>query len=141
VLTELHQLHHTHKRNPFDSIASHPYPQKKSVERFGFVHDIISRPEKGRKKQKTPPFLGMEQGTKFTADGVCGMETQVCVWLGDGDSVCLLSFKAKALCLFSSSILSSDCASGNHQPLYLIQHVSSNTGNLCKSLLQIKNRS
>jgi hypothetical protein len=91
----------THKRNPSDSIPSHPYPQTKSVERFGFVHDIISRPEKEGKTRKEAPILGMEQGNNFTADGVaCAAWRHMCAYAWGWDSVCLVSFKAKALCLF-----------------------------------------
>jgi hypothetical protein len=129
VLTELHQLHHTHthkkksvrlncitfhthKRNPFDSIASPSIPTKeirstqlhhlplptKEIRSTQLHHlplptkeirseiwgscmtSSVGRKRKERKKETQ--FLGMEQGHKFTADGVGGMETHVCVRLG-----------------------------------------------------------
>jgi hypothetical protein len=99
VLTELHQLHHTHthkkksvrlncitfhthKRNPFDSIASPSITHKRNPFRDlgSCMTSSVGRKRKERKKETQ--FLGMEQGHKFTADGVGGMETHVCVRLG-----------------------------------------------------------
>jgi hypothetical protein len=65
------------------------------------VHDIISRPEKEGQKTKETPILGMEQKKRFTADGVaCAAWRHMYAYAWGWNSVCLVSFKAKALCLF-----------------------------------------
>jgi hypothetical protein len=84
--TQLHHIH-THKRNPLRDLR--------------FVHDIISRPEKEGKKRKRNPNSWNGARKQFTADGVaCAPWRHMYAYAWGWESVGLVSFKAKALCLF-----------------------------------------
>jgi hypothetical protein len=66
---------------------------------LGFVHDIISRPEKEGKKKRNP--ISWDGARTQIYSRRRGRHGDTCMrTLGGWHSVCLILFKAKALCLF-----------------------------------------